>query len=107
MSDFNHEACKIVLNEVLYVWRDRRTYFGERNLPDGTSEFYEPEFRKAARNVLHQREQGTLTWRDLMMRAAIGVTCFTDPEDLRGELLELVSLVVEWVEAIDRREGEA
>ena len=106
MSDFNHEACKIVLDEVLADRRFSRIRYGERNLPDGTSEFYLPEFRSADMNVLQQREQGTLTWRDLMMREAIWATCETDPEGLRGELLYLASLVVEWIEAIDRREGE-
>lgn len=107
MSDFNREACQSVLNEVLEDRRYRRTYYGERNFPDGTGEFYEPEFRSADRGVRYQREQGTLAWRDLLMRAAIGATCQTDPEDLRDELVELASLVVEWIEAIDRREGEA
>lgn len=104
MSDFNHEACKIVLGEVLDDRWFSRIHYGERDFPDGTSEFYFPEFRSADRNVLQQRKQGTLTWRDLMMLEAIGVTCETDPENLRGELLDLASLVVEWIEAIDRRE---
>ena len=107
MSDFNREACQSVLNEVLEDRRFSHSYHNERNFPDGTSEFYLPEFRSADRGVLHQRADGTLTWRDLMIRKAIGATCQTDPEDLRGELLELASLVIEWVEAIDRREGEA
>jgi hypothetical protein len=106
MSDFNHEACKHVLDEVLSDRRFSRIHYGERNFPDGTSEFYAPEFLRAEKNVVQQHEQGTLTWRDLLMREAIGATCPTDPGDLRDELVELASLVVEWIEAIDRREEE-
>jgi hypothetical protein len=104
MSAFDREACKHVLDEVLDDRRFSHTYHDERNLPDGTSEFYKPEFAKAAKNAVQQREQGTLTWRDLMMVTAISATLVTDPEDLRDELVELASLVVEWIEAIDRRE---
>lgn len=106
MTTFDREACKNVLDEVLDDRRFSHTYHDERNLPDGTSEFYKPEFDKAAKNAVQQREQGTLTWRDMMMVTAIRATCETDPEDLRNELVELASLIVEWIEAIDRREGE-
>lgn len=106
MSVFDFETCKNVLFEVLDDRRFSHTYHGERNLPDGTSEFYKPEFDKAAKNAVQQREQGRLTWRDLMMVTAVSATLVTDPEGLRDELVELASLVVEWIEAIDRREGE-
>ena len=104
MSDFNREACQSVLNEVLDDRRFSHSYHNERNFPDGTSEFYLPEFYKAAKNAVQQREQGTLTWRDMMMVTAISATLVTDPEDLRDELVELASLIIEWIEAIDRRE---
>lgn len=110
MSDFNREACQSVLDEVLQehnLLHESYKYMNTHDYPDGTSEFYFPEFDSADKNVVQQHEQGTLTWRDLMMRAAIGATCETDPENLRGELLDLASLVTEWIEAIDRREGEA
>lgn len=108
MSAFDREACKNVLNEVLHehnLLHESYKYVNMHDFPDGTSEFYFPEFDRADKNVLQQHEQGTLTWRDLMMRAAIGATCETDPEGLRGELLDLASLVVEWIEAIDRRDA--
>ena len=107
MSAFDSKACQIVLDEVLDDRRFTHSYHNERNLPDGTGEFYAPEALRAARNVTQQRKQGSLTWRDLMIDEAIRATCQTDPEDLRDELVELASLVVEWIEAIDRREGGA
>jgi len=111
MSDpFDSKACQIVLDEVLQehnLLHEPYKYMNKHDYPDGTSEFYLPEFDRADKNVVQQHEQGTLTWRDLLMREAIGATCETDPEGLRGELLDLASLVVEWIEAIDRREGGA
>ena len=107
MTILDIEACKNVLDEVLRERQLEHLYYGDRHLPDGTSEFYQSEFHKADENVVQQHEQGTLTWRDLMMRAATSATCETATDDLRHELVELASLVIEWIEAIDRREGVA
>ena len=94
----------LTLNDVL-AERDRQDEkWGEQNHPDGTAQpgdFAEAEAQREATN--RAAAEGTLTWRDILAEEVKEAFAESDPELLRKELVETISVAFAWIEAIERR----
>ncbi|MEV7011673.1 hypothetical protein [Streptosporangium sp. NPDC051022] len=85
--------------------------FGEQNHPDGTGEAFTNEFGTIIGPYLakvHQRlcleaaDNGTLTWRHILLEEVYEALAETDPERLKAELLQVAAVAMQWRRAIDR-----
>lgn len=82
--------------------QDRK--WGEQNHPDGTggaSNKFISERTRANTDRAFQKGEGT--WRHILQEEVWEAFAESDPERLRGELIQVAAVAVAWVEAIDRR----
>lgn len=121
MAAFEMDATGTVLGEV----RDERTHqdakWGEQNHPDGTGPDIAPFsdmtvatpswcYLDAAELAELAREDcqgafavGKGTYRHVLLEEVFEALAEADPACLRGELIQVAAVAVQWVEAIDRR----
>lgn len=79
---------------------------GEQNLPDDTGLPYSGHVRACAQADYDTAEQeGRPTWRLILQEEVAEAFAETDPARLRAELVQVAAVAVQWIEAIDRREG--
>jgi hypothetical protein len=78
--------------------------WGEQNHPDGTGGsgalYVADRYRTVVDGGL---ENGTATWRDVLLEEVYEALAEPDPNRLRDELVQVAAVAAAWIEAIDRR----
>lgn len=84
--------------------RDRQDEkWGKHNHPDGTGLVFKSE-RDAWTAVNDVRSVlGSTTWAPILLEEVFEALAETSPAALRRELVQVASVAVAWIEAIDRR----
>lgn len=85
--------------------------WGEQNHPDGTGPEIAWAFTGPAAYVAeaartqcqHEAEEGATNWRSILTEEVAEAYAEDDPAKLRAELVQVASVAVAWIEAIDRR----
>lgn len=84
--------------------RDRQdAKWGEQNHRDGTGYDFERRRDDARRACEQAFAEGVGTWVDILTEEFYEALAETDPVRLRQELIEVASVAVAWVQAIERR----
>lgn len=95
-----------VLEEVHDEMSRQLELWGVQSHPDGTGR---PLDRHDLNFLRKQNEKavqdGTLTWRLVLLEEVYEAVCEIDPAKLRTELLQVAAVCASWVNAIDRRGG--
>jgi hypothetical protein len=128
MSDQDYEVPRlnVVLGHVEWERRRQDRKWGEQNWPDvcpvlmnrrgGCStqrmaqEYEIPTAQRARFRCETEFSRGDGTWADILIEEvaeAIEAGAQADTAALRKELVQIAAVAVAWVEAIDRRGGEA
>jgi ADP-ribose pyrophosphatase YjhB (NUDIX family)/predicted house-cleaning noncanonical NTP pyrophosphatase (MazG superfamily) len=96
-----------VLSDLAHARAVQDEATGVQARPDGTGDrpARQPSAQAAATAGRPAADEHRLTWRDLMAEAVGRAFSQTDPEQLRSALVAVGSLAVNWIQAIDRREG--
>ena len=103
------------------VWEERERQdqkWGEQNHPDGTRDDRRllgdvslPTWGTIcyrARNMTDQlNKEGRATYLEIMLEEVAEAFSESNPVSLRAELIQIAAVAVQWVEAIDRRGGDA
>ena len=107
----------IVLGHVADEARRQREKWGEQNHPNGTGSDWRGEdpgglnFKLLAdwfRECCDQAAQeGTLTWRHILLEETFEALAEEEPTKLRVELIQTAAVNASWIEAIDRRAASA
>lgn len=75
----------------------------QHHLPDGTG----PQWARLADNARRECEQdaaaGRLTWRHVLLEEVAEALAESDPTRLRRELVQVVAVGAQWLQAIDNR----
>lgn len=102
MSDLMLTAS--VLAEIQGERTGQDAKWGEQNWPDGTGRSIDQKIAKVKREACDQAvAAGHVTWRHILAEEVAEAFAEADPARLRGELLQVAAVAVNWVEAIDRR----
>jgi hypothetical protein len=83
--------------------QDRK--WGNQNHPDGTSHEYTWLADEARRACDQNHRDGRGTWAHILKEEFYEALAESDPVKLRAELIQVAAVAVNWVEALDRREG--
>lgn len=79
----------------------------QHHLPDGTG----PQWAQLADNARRECEQaatvGRLTWRHILLEEVAEALAEDDPALLRRELVQVVAVGAQWLQAIDNRSQPA
>lgn len=104
----------IVLYDLLLERRKQHAQWGEQNHPDGTGPDVLLSFggrtledmANAARGACDAAtERGRLTWMHIAVEEIFEALAEKDPGQLRHELVQAGAVIMQWIEAIDRREA--
>ncbi|TVT56105.1 hypothetical protein FNH05_08785 [Amycolatopsis rhizosphaerae] len=80
--------------------------WGEQNHPDGTGAPADETAAATARRTCEDNfRDGKGTWRDIFLEEVHEALAEADPVRLRAELVQAAAVAVNWIEAIDRRNG--
>ena len=95
-----------IIDAILEERRRQDAKWGEQNHPDGTSTARWLADELAARGMTdeHARD-GTCTWLDILREEVFEAFAEESPALLRAELIQVATVAVQWVQAIDRRAG--
>jgi hypothetical protein len=100
-----------VLSEVQAERLRQNAIWGEQNHPDGTGAALPDSFRGAANQARQLCElsarMGTVTWRHILLEEVAEAFESSTPHELRAELVQVAAVAAAWVQAIDRRTGDA
>lgn len=101
-------AIERVLGEVSRERLRQHARWGEQNLPDGTRNARANRTRRGAakRACDKAAASGKLTWLDVAEEEHAEIRCEEDVDRLRAEIIQKAAVLVQWVEAIDRRRGK-
>ena len=78
--------------------------WGEQNHPDGTGLEHDRLMADSSRRACKAAaNDGTVTWRHILVEEFYEAMAEADPSNLRTELIQIAAVAVAWVEAIDRR----
>lgn len=78
--------------------------WGEQNHPDGTALIEDGDRATRVKNLNDfYVEEGSLTWRDILLEEVYEAFAEEDPDRLREELVQVAAVATNWVRAIDRR----
>ena len=93
-----------LLEEVYAERAAQDARWGEQNHPDGTGTELSVERANDAREACNANARaGVLTWADILEEEYYEALAETDPKKLRTELIQVASVALGWVGAIDRR----
>ena len=82
--------------------RDDRRLLGDVSLPTWGTICYR------ARNMTDQlNKEGRATYLEIMLEEVVEAFSESHPASLRAELIQVAAVAVQWIEAIDRRGGDA
>jgi hypothetical protein len=111
-----------VYSEIAAERRRQDTKWGEQNHPDGTGprvafagrlcymEDAARDFRLACKSASGEfpnlKHHGPVTWRHILLEEVFEALAEDDPAALRAELVQSAAVLVQWIEAIDRRPSE-
>lgn len=107
---------RAVLGDVAIERVHQRHKYGDQDhLPDGTDPdcpsstlaALQLSVKAARANLRYQVEQGTVTFRDILVCEVAEAFDEVDPVRLRAELIQVAAVAVQWVEAIDARQAVA
>ena len=77
--------------------------WGEQNHPHGTGSQVLRDTAKEAREFTQKRaSEGNVTWQDILFEEVCEAFAEKYPKDIRRELVEVIAVAVQWIEAIDR-----
>ena len=75
----------------------------QHHLPDGTGPQWTELADKARRECEQAAAAGRLTWRHLLLEEVAEALAENDPTQLRRELVQVVAVGTQWLQAIDNR----
>jgi hypothetical protein len=79
--------------------------WGEQNHPDGTGLVDDTRIADSAKATCqYAASRSVVTWRDILWEEVAEAFAETDVEALRTELIQVATVALNWVEAIDRRD---
>jgi len=113
-----HQQIGAIAAEIIAERVAQDEKWGEQNHPDGTGPthipaFQAPGFERCSMEQLAYRQirltnraidEGTLTWRDILLEEVFEALAESDPAKLHGELIQVAAVAAAWAECIDRRE---
>lgn len=93
-----------VLSDITTEREAQHAVYGiQHHLPDGTG----PQWAQLADNARGECEQaataGRLTWRHILLEEVAEALAEDDPARLRHELVQVVAVGAQWLQAIDNR----
>ncbi|WAL68579.1 hypothetical protein ORV05_12645 [Amycolatopsis cynarae] len=95
-----------VLAEIAAERARQDARWGEQNHPDGTGAPADETAAATARRTCEDNfRDGKGTWRDIFLEEVHEAIAEADPVRLRAELVQTAAVAVNWIEAIDRRNG--
>jgi hypothetical protein len=95
-----------LMSEVAAEIANQDERWGEQNHPDGTALVEDSDIAlkaKALNDFFVANDD--LTWRDILWEEVAEAFAEKDPGPLREELIQVAAVAIQWVAAIDRREG--
>lgn len=93
-----------VLAEIAQERTRQDAKWGEQNHPDGTGAPGSAEVADSAREACDRAaEHGVAFWSLILLEEVSEAIAESDPAALRGELVQVAAVAVNWIEAIDRR----
>jgi hypothetical protein len=101
---FKEMAIRNVANEVVEERFRQNEKWGEQNHPDGTGPQFTETSNEARAACDLAAEDGTLTWRHILVEEFYEALAEVDETKLRKELIQVSAVADAWVEAIDRRQ---
>lgn len=97
-----------VLAQVAHERSAQEAKWGQQNHADGTGYAYLKGLAdKARRECDTAAAAGHVTWRLILREEYREALAATSVEELREELVQVAAVAVAWIEAIDRRGGDA
>lgn len=98
------DSLTLLLQEVRAERARQDQKWGEQNHPDGTGQYPETIDADVARMACQNAaEGGYLDWMHILREEVAEAFAESDPARLRAELVQVVSVGVAWIQAIDRR----
>ena len=98
---------EMVLEEVIDERARQDAKWGEQNHPDGTGRPGSRELADWARARCQANGPGEDNWQDILTEEMYEAFAETDPMLLRAELVQTAAVIVQWIQAIDRRVARA
>lgn len=87
--------------------RERRSQYrkhgDQAHLPDGTGVLFRERAARAKKRTDAHAADGTVTFADILREETNEALAESDQDRLRGELVQVAAVAVQWIEAIDRR----
>lgn len=83
--------------------RQHRLWGDQSHLPMGTSDAYREQAEDARYYCERATDLGTLTFWHILAEEVAEVRCETDPARLRTELIQVMAVCLQMVQAIDKK----
>lgn len=101
-----------ILDSIELSVRDERARqdakWGEQNHPNGTGgRYWESRANAAKSRCGMNAKAGTITYLDILAEEVYEAFAESDPESLKTELVQVMAVCKQWIEAIDRRAGRS
>lgn len=94
----------IVFADILSERERQDSKWGEQNHPDGTGGAGAAVVCKMLQDIVDgEAADGSSNWLSILAEEVAEAFAETDTAALRGELVQVAAVVVQWIEAIDRR----
>ena len=108
LPDVTTDVLKVsdVLGEITRELVIQDVKLGDQNHPDGTGGPVMQSEAERYRSIgAWMRENGGIDWRHILLQKVYETVAEEDLAKLRAELLQVTATAVQWVLAIDRRQG--
>jgi hypothetical protein len=95
-----------LMSEVADEMSRQNQQWGEQRHPDGTGMCGDVISADSAKSLNDELvRMGQLTWRDILWEEVAEAFAEEEPGPLREELIQVAAVAIQWVAAIDRRQG--
>jgi hypothetical protein len=95
-----------IVSEVAAERERQNSKWGEQNHSDGTGRPGSVDDANYAKAWCDEAfEGGYGTWGDILREEVCEAFAESDPKKLRTELIQVAAVAIQWIAAIDRREG--
>ncbi|MGQ0776298.1 MAG: hypothetical protein ACT4NY_18040, partial [Pseudonocardiales bacterium] len=99
-----HTGLNRVLADITAEREAQHAIYGvQHQLPDGTGQQWTQLADNARRECEQAATAGQLTWRHILLEEVAEALAEEDPARLRRELVQVVAVGVQWLQAIDNR----
>ncbi|MGH3614342.1 MAG: hypothetical protein ACRDRK_17495 [Pseudonocardia sp.] len=99
-----HDGLDRVLADITAEREAQHAVHGvQHHLPDGTGPYWAPLADNARRECEQAGAAGRLTWRQILLEEVAEALAEHDPDRLRRELVQVVAVGAQWLQAIDNR----